>query len=144
LPEASYDVLTLWDVIEHVTDPLAEIQRAHRLLKPGGLLAAHTMDIDSLFARLMGARWPWLMEMHIYFFSRRTLTALLEKAGFKVIRAAPQGRYLRLGYFATRVGGLLGQPAGRALGGLFKLLRLSQAPIPINLGDLFTAYAVKC
>jgi SAM-dependent methyltransferase len=143
LPEASYDVITLWDVIEHVTDPLAEVQRAHRLLKPGGLLVAHTMDVDSLFARLMGARWPWLMEMHIYFFSRRTLTALLETAGFKVIRAAPQGRYLRLGYFATRVGGLLGQSAGRALGGVIKLLRLSQTPIPINLGDLFTAYAVK-
>ena len=83
------------------------------------------------------------MEMHIYYFSRRTLTAMLHKAGFRVIRAVPQGRYLRLGYFATRVGGLLGQPAGRVLGGLFRLLRLGQLPVPINLGDLFTAYATK-
>jgi len=142
LPTASFDVVTMWDVIEHVTDPFLEIQHAQRLLKPGGLLVVHTMDIDSLFARVMGARWPWLMEMHIYFFSHRTLKAMLEKAGFTVIRAAPQGRYLRLGYFATRVGGLLGQPVGRAFGRLFKLLRLSQAPIPINLGDLFTAYAI--
>ena len=143
LPTASFDVVTMWDVIEHVTDPFAELRRAHRLLKPGGLLVAHTMDIDSLFARLMNARWPWLMEMHIYYFSHRTLTAMLEKVGFEVIRAAPQGRYLRLGYFATRLGGLLGRPVGRAFGGLFKALRLSQAPIPINLGDLFTAYAMK-
>jgi 2-polyprenyl-3-methyl-5-hydroxy-6-metoxy-1,4-benzoquinol methylase len=143
LPDASFDVVTLWDVIEHVTDPLAAIRRTHRLLKPGGLLAVHTMDIDSLFARLMGERWPWLMEMHIYYFSRRTLTAMLHKAGFRVIRAVPQGRYLRLGYFATRVGGLLGRPAGRVLGGLFSLLRLGQLPVPINLGDLFTAYATK-
>ncbi len=143
LPEATFDVITLWDVIEHVIDPLRDIQRAYRLLKPGGLLAVHTMDIDSLLARVMGGRWPWLMEMHLYYFSRRTLTAMLEQAGFQVIRAEPQGRYLRLGYFATRVGGLLGRPAGRALGGLFKLLRLDQAPIPINLGDLFTAYALK-
>ncbi len=143
LPDASFDVVTLWDVIEHVTDPLAEIRRTHRLLKPGGLLAVHTMDIDSLFARLMGERWPWLMEMHIYYFSRRTLTTMLHQAGFRVIRAVPQGRYLRLGYFATRVGGLLGRPAGRVLGGLFRLLRLGQLPVPINLGDLFTAYATK-
>ncbi|MGH2592809.1 MAG: class I SAM-dependent methyltransferase [Anaerolineae bacterium] len=143
LPATSFDVVTMWDVIEHVTDPFLEIQHAQRLLKPGGVLVVHTMDIDSPFARMMGARWPWLMEMHIYFFSRRTLKAMLAKAGFTVIRAAPQGRYLRLGYFATRVGGLLGQPVGRAFGGLFKLLRLSQAPIPINLGDLFTAYAIK-
>ncbi len=143
LPTASFDVVTMWDVIEHVTDPLAELRHAHRLLKPGGLLVVHTMDIDSLFARMMGARWPWLMEMHIYYFSRRTLAAMQEKAGFEVMRAVAQGRYLRLGYFATRLGGLLGQPVGRAFGGLFKLLRLSQAAIPINLGDLFTAYALK-
>jgi SAM-dependent methyltransferase len=143
LPDTSYDVVTLWDVIEHVTDPFAEIQRVYRLLKPGGLLAVHTMDIDSLFARAMGGRWPWLMEMHIYYFSRRTLTMMLNKAGFKVIRAAPQGRYLRLGYFATRLGGLLGQPPGRVLRALFDLLHVSQVAIPINLGDLFTAYAVK-
>ena len=143
LSEASFDVVTLWDVIEHVTDPYDEIQRAYRLLKPGGLLVVHTMDIDSLFAKVMGRRWPWLMEMHIYYFSRRTLAAMLEKAGFGILRASPQGRYLRLGYFATRVGGLLGKPVGRALGALIGALRLKQVPIPINLGDLFTAYAVK-
>jgi len=143
LPEAWFEVVTMWDVIEHVTDPSDQIQRAYRLLKPGGVLAVHTMDIDSLFARVMGGRWPWLMEMHIYFFSRRTLSAILEKAGFRVVGSVPQGRYLRLGYFATRVGGLIGRPAGRVLGGLFKTLRLSEVPIPINLGDLVTAYALK-
>jgi hypothetical protein len=56
------------------------MQQAHRLLKTGGLLVVHTMDIDSLFARVMGSRWPWLMEMHIYYFSRRTLKPMLEKA----------------------------------------------------------------
>ncbi|HET7091235.1 MAG TPA: class I SAM-dependent methyltransferase [Anaerolineae bacterium] len=143
LPRAWYDVITLWDVIEHLTDPHAAIRRCHSLLKPGGLLVVHTMDIDSPFARLMGARWPWLMEMHLYFFSRRTLTAMLERSGFAVLRAEPRGRYLRLGYFATRVGGLLGKRAGDVLGGLIALLRLNRAPVPINLGDLFTAYATK-
>ena len=142
LADASFDVIPLWDVIEHLTDPYGEIQQAYRLLKPGCLVVIHTMDIDSRFARLMGARWPWLMEMHIYYFSRRTLTQMLEKAGFDVVRAVPQGRYLRLGYFATRVAGF-SPLIGRTLGGLFRVLHLRQVPIPLNFGDLFTAYAIK-
>ncbi len=142
LPDASFDVVTMWDVIEHVTDPLGEIRQAHRLLKPGGLLVVHTMDIDSLFARVMDGRWPWLMEMHIYYFSQRTLRLMLEKSGFTVVRSSAQGRYLRLGYFATRIGGF-SPLLGRWLGGLFRVLHLREVPIPLNFGDLFTAYAIK-
>lgn len=140
--EDTFDVITMWDVIEHVERPSAEVRQAFRLLKSGGMLAVHTMDIDSLFARLMGRRWPWLMEMHIYYFSRRTLAMLLERAGFRVISVQPQGRYLRLGYLASRVAAF-NQPLGRALGWLFARLRLSGRAIPINLGDLVTIYARK-
>ncbi len=142
LADGSLDVVTMWDVIEHVADPFGEVQQAYRLLKPGGLLVIHTMDIDSLFARLMGNRWPWLMEMHIYYFSQRTLRAMLEKASFTVVGSAAQGRYLRLGYFATRIGGF-SRLLGRALGGAFRALHVREVPIPLNFGDLFTAYALK-
>ena len=74
--------------------------------------------------------------------ARRTLGAMVEQAGFRVIRSEPQGRYLRLGYLATRVSGL-SPLLGRALGGLFRVLRLDAMPIPINFGDLFTVYARK-
>ncbi len=142
LADASVDVVTMWDVIEHLTDPFAEVQEAQRLLKPGGLLVVHTMDIDSLFAKVMGGRWPWLMEMHVYYFSQRTLQAMLTKAGFQVLRSEAQGRYLRLGYFATRIAGF--SPwLGRVLGRVFHTLRLSELPIPLNFGDLVTAYAMK-
>jgi 2-polyprenyl-3-methyl-5-hydroxy-6-metoxy-1,4-benzoquinol methylase len=142
LAEGSLDIVTMWDVIEHVADPLGEMQQAQRLLKTGGLLVVHTMDIDSLFARLMGGRWPWLMEMHIYYFSQRTLKAMLEQAGFTVVRIEPQGRYLRLGYFATRVGGF-SPLLGRVLSKLFRLLRVNEMPVPLNFGDLVTAYAMR-
>lgn len=140
--DAFFDVITMWDVIEHVEQPSAEVREALRLLKPGGMLVVHTMDLDSLFARLMGRRWPWLMEMHIYYFSRRTLAALLERAGFQVVSVRPQGRYLRLGYLSTRVAAF-SQPLGRGVGWLFDRLRLSERAIPINLGDLVTMYARK-
>lgn len=142
LPDGSFDVVTMWDVIEHLTDPLQELRRANRLLKPGGLLVVHTIDIGSPFARLMGTRWPWLMEMHLYYFDRRTLRLMLEKAGFSILRIQAQGRYLRLGYLMNRMGALmpwLGRPAER----LVTRLRLRGIPVAVNLGDLCTAYAYR-
>ena len=121
---------------------LPSLDKYESEIKPGGLLVVHTMDIASWFAHLMGGRWPWLMEMHIYYFSRRTLKHMLEKAGFTVIRVEPQGRYLRLGYFATRIGGF-SPLLGRLLGQVFRLLHVKELPIPLNFGDLVTAYAIK-
>ena len=134
-----FDVVTMWDVIEHVDDPAAEMAKSYHLLKPGGFLAVHTMDIESLAARLMGRRWPWLMDMHIHYFSKRTLTQMLEQAGFEVIWIGPQGRFLSLGYLATRIGGLNGW-LGRFFGALFRMLKVDSAAVPVNFGDLITAY----
>lgn len=137
LDEGQYDVVTMWDVIEHLADPAAELARAGNLLRPGGWLIVHTMDIDALVARLMGERWPWLMEMHLYYFSRRTLTAMLERLGFALVRRGAQGRYLRLGYLASRLGGLhpaLGRLAYRTVAGL----GLQDRAVPVNFGDLMT------
>jgi len=142
LPETAFDVVTMWDVIEHMADPFGALRQVRRLLRPGGLVVVHTIDIDSLFARLMGSRWPWLMEMHVYYFSRRTLRAMLEKCGFRVLSDQPQGRYLRLGYLMNRVSALA-PPVGRPAEWLVTKLGLRGLAVSVNLGDLFTAYARK-
>ena len=140
LPEAYFDVVTMWDVIEHLADPLNALKRAHALLGPNGLIVVHTIDIESWFARLLGSRWPWLMEMHIYYFSRRTLQLMLEKCGFTMIKAVPQGRYLRLGYLMNRVGALVPW-VGRPAEWLVSILKLRGLAVPVKFGDLFTVYA---
>lgn len=138
-PDGSFDVVTMWDVIEHVTDPAGELGRAYRLLKPGGVIAVHTMDVESLFARLMGERWPWLMDMHVHYFSRRTLAQMLQKQGFEIVWAGAQGRYLRLGYLVSRLQGWnerLGSWSER----MVEALGWAGATIPVNFGDLFTVF----
>jgi 2-polyprenyl-3-methyl-5-hydroxy-6-metoxy-1,4-benzoquinol methylase len=142
LPAESFDALTMWDVIEHLPDPLEGLREACRILKPGGWIAVHTMDIDSLLARLMGARWPWLMEMHIHYFSRRTLAAMLARAGFEVASVKPEGRYLNVGYLTTRLRAYSPLIAG-AVGAVARLTGLDRMPVPVNFGDLVTAYAQK-
>lgn len=134
-----FDVVTMWDVIEHVDDPNGEIAKAYQLLNPGGWLALHTMDVDSLTARIMGSRWPWYMDMHLYYFSQKSLAAMLVKNGFEVVWSGTQGRYLRLGYLATRVQAW-NRFLGRLVTGVVNGLRLQKLPIPINFGDLFTVY----
>ena len=137
LPSESFDVVTLWDVIEHFADPATELEQARRLLRPGGWLVVHTMDIDAPIARLMGRRWPWLMDMHLYFFSARTLSQMLVDHGYEIVWQGTQGRYLRLGYLASRLAGL-NTGLGRFARSVVNRLGLREAAIPVNFGDLRT------
>ncbi|WP_271077820.1 class I SAM-dependent methyltransferase [Aurantiacibacter sp. MUD61] len=89
--DASFDVITLFDVIEHLPDPLGELEALHRLLKAGGLLLLSTPDIDGLFPR---ASYPLAKTLdywphpepphHLFQFSQKTLAAMVEKAGFTI------------------------------------------------------------
>ncbi|MBK8433971.1 MAG: methyltransferase domain-containing protein [Chloroflexi bacterium] len=137
-----FDALTMWDVIEHVADPSAELKKAHALLKPGGFIAVHTMNVDSLMAKLMGGRWPWYMAMHIHYFSKRTLSEMMRRNGFEIVWVGVRGRYLRLNYLVSRLGGLsprLGRLARRVVDGL----GVADKAVPVNFGDLFTVYGRK-
>ena len=140
LADRRFDVITLWDVIEHVDDPSGELARCYELLKPGGMLAIHTMDVDSLIARLMGQRWPWLMDMHVQYFARRTMRLFLKKNHFEIIWEGSQGRYLSLRYLVSRVSGF-SSTLGHAIAGLVRSTGLEEVLVPVNFGDLFTVYA---
>lgn len=83
-PPQSFDVVTFWDVLEHTFSPSASLQRAARLLKPGGLLAVNIPNWDSFDRRLFGAFWAGLdPPRHLYVFTHATLTRLLEACGFR-------------------------------------------------------------
>ena len=140
LEDESFDVITMFDVIEHLGDPLGELRQAYTKLKPGGTIAVHTMDVDSLISRLMGKRWPWYMAMHVQYFSQATMAQFLEKAGFEVIWTGTQGRYLRLHYLAGRLHGIHSL-LGRLADFTVNTLNLGDRAVPINFGDLFTVYA---
>jgi 2-polyprenyl-3-methyl-5-hydroxy-6-metoxy-1,4-benzoquinol methylase len=89
LPSAHYDVVTLLNVLEHATDPLALVDIALQRLRPGGILLVHVPNLHGLPARLRGARWQHIEPLgHLYYFSPRTLGMLLAKAGLQ-----PLGRF---------------------------------------------------
>jgi len=85
-PPESFDVATFWDVLEHTFSPSAELARTASLLKPGGLVAINVPNWHSLDRRIFGAHWIGLdPPRHLYVFTYSTLTALLERAGFRVL-----------------------------------------------------------
>jgi len=93
-PEAYFDVVTLWSVIEHVSAPLALVQEIRKVIARDGLLLLKTPNQDSLISRLCWALYKlslgklllpiYSADGHIYRFSPRTMVLLLDRGGFDV------------------------------------------------------------
>ncbi|MBN1135989.1 MAG: class I SAM-dependent methyltransferase [Anaerolineae bacterium] len=95
LPSASFDAVTLWDVLEHLYDPRAELAEIHRILKSGGVLLIELPNVRSFDAALFGRYWIGLdMPRHLYLFPPSALDALLEQSGFAIVsRRCSSGGY---------------------------------------------------
>lgn len=92
LPAAHFQLITLWDVIEHVADPVPLLREAARVLAPGGRIVLTTGDWGSAYAQRQGERWhlltpPW----HLTMFSRATLAEAARRAGLRARRIASEG-----------------------------------------------------
>jgi SAM-dependent methyltransferase len=93
LPRARFDVVTMWDVLEHVEDPIATIATAAYVLKPRGLLVISTPNIDGLFPRLSyraarwTGRWPHPEPPnHLFEFSKASIRRLFKQSSLTPIQ----------------------------------------------------------
>jgi 2-polyprenyl-3-methyl-5-hydroxy-6-metoxy-1,4-benzoquinol methylase len=88
LPENHFDVVTLWQVLEHVPYPLTVLKEVRRILKPDGLLVVSTPNIEGIPAKILGKRWWNIRRIHTNQFTTRTLMSILGNAGFRNISSA--------------------------------------------------------
>jgi SAM-dependent methyltransferase len=138
LPAESFDVVTLWDVIEHTPDPGRVVRHAQALLKPGGTLVVNYPDRGSWIARLLGRRWPFLSSVHLYYFTRETIARLLERHGFQVVEMRPHVQRLQLGYLVDR-GAVVSRALSRASAAVVRALGLSAWQVPYWIGQTFVS-----
>jgi len=134
LDAASFDVVTLWDVLEHTPDPLSNLAEAARVLKRGGLLVVNYPDYGTAVARAMGRRWVFLLTIHYYYFTRRTITAALERVGCRVVHIGPHLQRLELDYVLHRATPYVGAPA-RWIRGAARAIGIGTLQIPYWMGQ---------
>lgn len=84
IPEIN--VLTMWNVIEHLPDPLHTLRMIRSRMSPNGLLVFTTPNLDSFDAKLFGKYWiGYELPRHFYVFSMKTISYLLDAAGFTLL-----------------------------------------------------------
>ena len=130
---SSFDAVTLWDVLEHVPEPVEFMRLCGTLLKPGGRLFVNVPDLDSLEARVLGKRWPLLLAEHLNYFNRRSLLICGEKAGLKWIHFGRRRVSFSLDYILFRLSQHRIPGTGLARGFMGPISR--KISLPIYLGE---------
>jgi SAM-dependent methyltransferase len=105
LPQDEFDAVLLGDVIEHLPDPGAALDRIADSLLPGGVLAIAAPDAGSRLARAMGGRWWSVIPTHVHYFTRRSIGTLLARYGFAPLSFETAPKSFSVRYYLGRIGG---------------------------------------
>ena len=89
-PDGYFDVVTLWEVVEHLMHPLNVLREVYRVLRPGGLLLLSTPNWHDIAREILGARWNNFVTDHFQFFTQATIRQALRWAGFTAIRTSTE------------------------------------------------------
>ena len=132
---SDYDAVVAWDVLEHLNDPSAFLIQINSVMKLNGIFCFSTLDINNWFPKLMGKHWPWLMEMHLFYYKTDTTEQLLNKAGIKILATEKYIHYVSIHYLVGKIIAILP-------GWLEKPLNIARSAmpqkimIPISFGDI--------
>ena len=141
----AFTVVTMWDVLEHITDPDTEIRAVYNLLEVGGVVAINTPDMGSWYARVMGKRWHLLVPPeHVHYFTTTGIKIFLERNGFRVELTSKIGKTFTLEYVVHILATWLKSSVLRRLASYLKgHPRIGGLSMPINLRDNMFVIARK-
>lgn len=89
-----YDIITLFDILEHLPNPRKTLSKINKLLKKNGIIIIQTPNIRSIIAKITGVNWFWLVTpQHIFLYSIKSLIILLESEKFKILHISTWDDY---------------------------------------------------
>jgi len=102
--DRSFDVVFMYDVIEHLTDPRSLLEEAARVLKDDGLLVINTPNVEGFLAKLLHSKWfHYKLQTHLAYFSPETLGTMLDSVGMEQICTSVSGRVVNMEYIVGRL-----------------------------------------
>ncbi len=139
-----FDVITLQDVFDHFINPYENLKKCYAMLKPGGLLVVKVHNISCLYARITGASFYAIVPpSHLFYFNKKSLNMILDRAGFKIYKSRFIGQVLQL---KTAFHRLAREETDTIYYKLYKFFRnnmLGGIKIHKNLNDIITVFAIK-
>lgn len=113
-PIDPYGAVVMFDMLEHVIDPIEALKAARRCVHDDGIVAVSTINIDSIHGRLRKGRWPWFIRPHLWYYTPETLIEHLDAADLEPVEWLTVPRWFNLSYVLERGADVLG-PMGKAL-----------------------------
>lgn len=141
-PQADCDIVTSWDVLEHCYSPSEEVGRIALSLKAGGKFAFCTLNWRNWYARLLGEKWPWLIDMHLFYFDDDVIEDLLHRHGLRLVHKSTYCHIISFEYFLEKLCRLRVPLAGW-LANIIKMTPLSRTMLPFRFGDIRMYVAEK-
>ncbi|MCX6794203.1 MAG: class I SAM-dependent methyltransferase [Candidatus Gottesmanbacteria bacterium] len=135
-PEKSFDVITLFDVFEHLDDPGSDIEKLSKFLKDDGIIVIATGDTESVMAKVLKRRWTfYIPPQHLFFFNKTTLTALLGQYGLVPVEWFRIGKWLSLRYVLHLARTTGESNFAHSIYRWMESYRIEQVPLYLPVGD---------
>lgn len=93
-----FDYVTVWDVLEHVPHPMQTLKEINRATKKKGYIVISYPDYSSIFAKIFGRKWWFLLSHHLYYFTPKTMKEMLEKTGYSIVEDKMHWQKLKIVY----------------------------------------------
>ena len=101
--ENKYDIIFMFDVLEHLDDPDSVLNICSKNLKENGVLIFSTMNMNSLAAKVSGKYYPWIIPMHKFYFTNKSVKKFLLKNQLKLYKIIGDVRIISLEYLFLKI-----------------------------------------